>query len=67
MDWKEFFYKTGKGALGGVIAIAGGLFIGGIPMDKHGWLTVLGAIASAAFHGGANVVKQYVHDGAFTK
>jgi hypothetical protein len=60
MNFKELFYKVGKGALSGVIAIAGGLLTAGIPLDKHAVFAVLGAIASAAFHGGANAVEQYV-------
>lgn len=66
MNWKELAYKTGKGAFSGVVAIAGGLFAAGFPMDKKSWLMVLGAIASAAIHGGANAIKQYM-DGATQK
>ena len=58
MNFKEFFYKVGKGALSGVIAIAGGLFAAGIPLDKHAIFAALGAIASAAIHGGANAIEQ---------
>jgi hypothetical protein len=66
MNLKELAYKTGKGAFSGVIAISGGLFAAGIPMDKKSWIMVLGAIASAAIHGGANAIKQYM-DGATQK
>jgi hypothetical protein len=63
VNWKELGYKTVKGAFSGVVAIGGGLFAAGFPVDKQSWLMVLGAIASAAIHGGANAVKQYM-DGA---
>lgn len=60
MDWKQFFVKVGKGALSGVVAIAGGLMAAGIPMDKHAAIAAGGAILSAAVHGAWNVVDQYL-------
>lgn len=60
INWKELGRKTVKGAFSGVVAIGGGLFAAGFPVDKQSWLMVLGAIASAAIHGGANAIKQYM-------
>ncbi len=60
MDWKAILRKTLKGAFSGIVAIAGGLFAAGMPMDRHSVVMTAGAIGSAAIHGGLEAFKQSI-------
>lgn len=61
MNWKEIGLKLFKGAVSGVSAIMGGLFVSGVPMDQNVVKMATGGLISSAIHGIWNVAEQRVN------